>query len=264
MPREGHPDAIRVVGERKKVSLRSHVAAILGLTGSSVGLTLYFTPDLFRFLNELKKNNNREWFNANKARYHNDVQGPFLKFIADFGPALHAISPHFVADPNPVGGSMMRIYRDIRFSKDKSPYKTAVAAHFWHEKGKEGASPAFYLHLEPGKSSIGSGIWHPEPGALSKVRKSIARRPEEWKRATTASDFRSLFEMGGESLKRPPAGYDPNHAWIEDLKRKDFVAGTPLRDDEVRSVHFQEIVLDRLRVLKAYTEFLTKAIGLRF
>ena len=88
----------------------------------------HFTPELFRFLRQLKRNNNREWFAGNKQRYIDVVRDPLLQFIEDFAPRLHTITPHLVADPRPVGGSMFRIYRDVRFSKDKSPYKTAATA----------------------------------------------------------------------------------------------------------------------------------------
>jgi uncharacterized protein (TIGR02453 family) len=221
----------------------------------------YFTPELCRFLIQLKQNNDREWFAANKSHYESSVRDPFLRFIADFEPLLKKISPHFIADSR---GSMMRIYRDIRFSKDKSPYKTAVAAHFWHEKGKEGATPAFYLHLEPGKSAIGAGIWRPKPKTAKKLRDAIAKDYEQWKRATTGREFRAAFKMGGESLKRPPRRYDGNLAFIEDIKRKDFVAGSTLRDSDVHSLNFQETLIKRLRILAPYTKFLTETVGLSF
>jgi uncharacterized protein (TIGR02453 family) len=229
-----------------------------------VGQTSYFTPELFRFLSQLKKNNDREWFTANKGRYESSVRDPFLRFIADFAPLLEKISPHFIADPSPVRGSMMRIYRDIRFSKDKSPYKTAVAAHFWHKRGKEGATTAFYLHLEPGKSMVGAGIWRPEPKTAKKIRDAIAKDSEQWKTATTLREFGASFKIGGEVLKRPPHGYETNHPFIEDIKRKDFVAGTTLRDIDVCSPNFQETLVKRLRILAPYTRFLAQSVGLSF
>ena len=105
----------------------------------------HFTPALFEFLAELSMNNDREWFQANKARYERDVRNPLLDFVADFGERLRTISPHMVADPRASGGSMFRIYRDVRFSKDKSPYKTNAGAHFRHEVGREVHGPGFYL-----------------------------------------------------------------------------------------------------------------------
>src|SRR5215813_14927837 len=133
-------------------------------------MSTYFKRDLFDFLKELTVHNKRDWFQANKERYEAQVRDPFLRLISDLGSGLKKIDPHFVADPKPTGGSMMRIYRDIRFSKDKSPYKTSVAAHFWHKKGKDGAMPAYYLHLEPGGSLIGGRIWCLEPPTVKKIR----------------------------------------------------------------------------------------------
>ena len=97
----------------------------------------YFRPVLFEFLAELRENNNREWFQANKGRYESDVLAPLLEFVADFGSYLREISPHYVADPRLVGGSVFRIHRDLRFFRNKTPYKTAAAAHFRHETGRE-------------------------------------------------------------------------------------------------------------------------------
>src|SRR5215472_16345247 len=112
---------------------------------------LYFTKETFAFLRALKKHNNREWFQANKSRYESSVRDPILRFISDFGSRLDKISPKFVADPRPNGGSMMRIYRDIRFSADKSPYKTELGVAFWHEDaGKEMQSPSYFMMISPG------------------------------------------------------------------------------------------------------------------
>ena len=221
----------------------------------------YFSRELFAFLRELRAHNKRDWFQNNKQRYEACVSEPFLRFIADLGPNLHKINPHIVADPSPTGGSMMRIYRDIRFSKDKSPYKTSVAAHFWHEKGKEGATPAFYLHLEPGGSLIGAGIWRPEPGALKKIRDAIVNDPRRWKRVTSAGKL-GYCKMSGESLQRPPRGFDPSHPLIDDIKRKDFTVGGSLADRKVISRDFMEIALDAFRETAPFVEFLSKVIGL--
>jgi uncharacterized protein (TIGR02453 family) len=106
----------------------------------------HFRPELFAFLKELRDNNDRAWFLAHKARYESVVRDPFLHFIADVEPLLRAISRHIVADPRPTGGSLFRVYRDVRFSRDKSPYKTHVAAHFPHgARGKDVHTPGFYL-----------------------------------------------------------------------------------------------------------------------
>ncbi len=224
----------------------------------------YFGPDLFQFLRDLKRNNNREWFQRNKDRYEAGARDPVLRFIADVGPRIKALSPHFVADASPVGGSMMRIYRDIRFSKDKTPYKTAVGIHFWHAKGKEGATPALYLRLEPENSSAGTGIWRPEPRALKRIRDAIVDEPRKWEQATSGRELRSGCGMVGESLKRPPRGYDPDHPFIEDIKRRDFAISMPLRDGQVCSPEFVETLLEAFRASAPFTKFLTLAVGLPF
>jgi uncharacterized protein (TIGR02453 family) len=222
----------------------------------------YFTRDLFRFLEELRDHNEREWFLQNKQRYEQSVRDPFVRFIADLGPPLKKINSHFVADPRPVGGSMMRIYRNIRFSRDKSPYKTSMAAQFWHSKGKDGGTPTYYLHLEPRNSSIGAGIWRPEPGALKKIRGTIVADPERWQRITSGSDFRSSCGMAGESLKRPPAGYDHNHPLIEAIKRKDFAISSPLDDHDVCGSDFMIVVLNAFHTAAPFVQFLAEAVSL--
>ncbi|HKC10903.1 MAG TPA: DUF2461 domain-containing protein [Vicinamibacteria bacterium] len=226
--------------------------------------TAPFTPDLFRFLGELKAHNERDWFQKNKARYERSVRDPFLRFIADLGPRLKKISPEFVADPSPVGGSMMRIYRDTRFSKDKTPYKVAVAARFSHAKGKEGATPAFYLRVQPGDCSVGAGIWRPEPNALKRIRQAIVGETKRWQRITQRHDSRSGCGMAGESLRRAPLGFDPNHPCLEDIKRKDFATRAPLDDRRVTSPRFTDDVLDAFQATAPFVEFLTEAIGLKF
>ena len=109
-----------------------------------------FAPALFRFLRDLRKNNDREWFLAHKDVYERDVNEPALAFISAFAAPLRKISPHLVADARPIGGSLFRIYRDVRFSNDKRPYKTHVGIHFRHRSAGDAHAPGFYLHLEPG------------------------------------------------------------------------------------------------------------------
>ena len=127
---------------------------------------------------------------------------------------------------------MFRIYRDVRFSKDKSPYKTAAAVQFRHIAGKDVHAPGFYLHLEPGSVFAGCGIWHPESKVATKIREAIVDKPDAWRAAIGNATFRNVFKFGGESLKRPPRGFDANHPLIEDLKRKDFI-GTGELDEEI-------------------------------
>ena len=222
----------------------------------------HFGRKLFEFFAELRLNNNREWFQANKGRYESEVLDPLLAFVADFGGRLSGISPHFVADPRRVGGSIFRIYRDVRFSKDKSPYKTQAAIHFRHEVGKEVHGPGFYMHLAPGEVFAGVGMWHPESKSLAKIRDAIVANPQRWRRALSDKKFASRYELEGDSLKRPPKGYDPDHPMIEDLKRKDFVASLVFSEDGACEPDFIDQYADSCRASAPFMKFLTEAVGL--
>jgi uncharacterized protein (TIGR02453 family) len=224
----------------------------------------YFNPELFRFLRRLKRNNNREWFLANKSSYENDVRDPLLRFITDFGPKLNRLSTHFIADPRPVGGSLFRIHRDVRFSKDKSPYKTAAAAQFRHEEAKDVHAPGFYLHLEPSNVFFGAGLWHPDGKTLAKIRDAIVEDPARWKRILSSKTFEANFTRSGESLKKPPRGYDPEHPFIEDLKRKDHVITTVFSEEEACAADFLDRFTLACRRAGSFVEFLTRGAGLPY
>ena len=120
-----------------------------------------FTDEFFAFFTELSKNNNREWFQANKPHYQQVVLGQLSSFVEAIQPRLDKISEHIVADPRPVGGSIFRIYRDLRFAKGGNPYKEHGACHFRHAAGKDAHAPGFYVHMEPTKVIFGGGVWVP-------------------------------------------------------------------------------------------------------
>ena len=218
----------------------------------------HFSPALFDFLTDLKHNNNREWFLSNKERYRAEVQEPLLGFISAFAGPLGEISPHFVADPRPSGGSMFRIYRDVRFSRDKSPYKVHAAAQFRHRDGRDVHAPGFYLHLEPDNVFMGGGLWHPPGPTLAAVRSAIVDDPNGWRRATKG------LNMGGESLKRAPRGFDSDHPLVDDLKRKDFVCMVESTQKQACRPGFLERFTDSCRTLEPLIRFLTEAVDLEF
>jgi uncharacterized protein (TIGR02453 family) len=186
--------------------------------------TAYFTPATFRFLRALDRHNERDWFHAHKADYERHVREPFLQLIADINAPLKAISPHYGGDPRRNGGSLFRIYRDTRYSHSKLPYKPWQGARFAHERRREIQAPSFYLHVQPGDCFAGGGLWHPEPDTLKHIREFLIANPGAWTRAVHGKAFAEHLQLGGQSLTRPPRGYEPTHALIEDLKRKDFVA----------------------------------------
>jgi uncharacterized protein (TIGR02453 family) len=231
---------------------------------SAAKTAAFFDAGFFTFLTQLARNNTRDWFQAHKEGYESDVRDPMLRFIAALEAPLRKLAPHFVADPSPVGGSMMRIYRDIRFARDKSPYKTAVAAHFGYEGKKSEGAPAFYLHLAPGRCSVGAGIWRPEPPILRKIRDRIAKDPATWKRVTSRTAFGSSCGMVGESLKRVPAGHDPDSPVADDLKRRDFAISAPLADRAVTSPGILDTVVEAYRGFSPFVRVLCEATGLRW
>lgn len=148
-----------------------------------------FTPAFFNFYKELHNNNNREWFAENKPRYERDVVIALQRFIEAMAPRLMGISPYFIASPKKVGGSMFRIYRDVRFSKDKRPYKEHAACQFRHEAGKDAHAPGYYLHLSLEGVVAGAGIWLPDNDKLLKIREQIANKPEKWQTVLVSEEM---------------------------------------------------------------------------
>lgn len=223
-----------------------------------------FGPEVFKFLKALKRQNTREWFEKNKARYEADVREPALAFVRAVAPRLEKLSPHMVASDRKVGGSLMRIHRDVRFSKDKSPYKTNVGIQFRHEQGKDVHAPGYYLHIEPGQCFLAAGMWHPESSALRAVREAIAADPTAWKKVRDGKAFRRRFELAGDSLKRAPKGFDPEHPMIEDLRRKDHIAVANLTEEQITADDFLKLVMDHFKSARAYMAFQTTALDLAF
>ena len=235
---------------------------------SKTGFTSFgfngFDQDLLKFMSQLKRNNNREWFNKNKSRYEETVLFPSLAFVEAFEPKLKKISPYFVAIPKRVGGSVMRIYRDTRFSKDKTPYKTNVGIHFRHEMGKDVHCPGFYLHLNPQECFLGAGIWHPDSDALKKIRAEIDREQTKWKRARDNKKFRSLFVLSGDSLKRKPRDSSDDHPLIDDLKRKDFIGLHEIEAKSITAPKFIENVASTFAASKPLMRFICDALRVPF
>ncbi len=223
-----------------------------------------FSPDLFKFLSDLAKNNEREWFQENKARYDSAVKEPALDFIQEFQTPLAKISPHFEANARASGGSLFRIHRDTRFGADKTPYKLNTGLHFRHERAKDAHAPGFYLHIQPRQCFMGVGIWRPESKVAYEIRDHIASNPKAWKTATRASKFAKLFDLEGQSLKRPPKGFDPEHELIEDLKRKDFIATAPLTHKQVTAPDFASEFHKMCQAGAPFMKFLCDALGLKF
>jgi len=222
----------------------------------------YISRELFDFFRELRTHNRREWFIEHKERYEQQVRRPLQLFIMDFEQSLRGISTHFRADPRPQGGSLFRIHRDVRFSPDKSPYKTHAGIQFRHEQGGNVHAPGFYLHLEPGNVFAAVGIWRPDSRALRGIRDAIVADPATWLQAVSDAQFAASYRLGGDSLKRPPRDYDPGHPLIEELKRKDFIASAPLSEEEASAPDFLERYARLSGAAKPFMRFLTRSLDL--
>jgi len=229
-------------------------------------MTRHFTPKLFAFMKDLAENNDRDWFKAHQDLFEEHVREPALRFIEDFSAPLLKVSEHFTADARKVGGSLFRIQRDTRFSKDKTPYKTHVGIHFRHVATREDVhAPGFYLHLEPRGSFAALGLWHPSTVHAYAIRGGIFEDPAGWKRVAHGKKFTGLYgALEGESLKRPPRGFDPEHPLMEDLRRKDFIASTRLRQSDITSEGFMQAYLATVRTGAPFMRYLCGAIDVGF
>ena len=221
--------------------------------------------DFFAFFRELAENNERPWFEANKERFRESVQAPMSAFIAAMAPRLAKISKHFLADPRPNGGSMFRIYRDVRFSRDKRPYKLHAACHFRHAAGKDVHAPGFYMHFAPDEVFFGGGMWMPPPDALSRIRDAIVARPAAWKTVKADKAFSRAFNgVEGQALSRPPRGYDVEHPCIEDIKKKSFFAMHRSSVKTARSAALPDEVAATFQTASPLMKFLCNAQGVPF
>lgn len=223
-----------------------------------------FYPETIGFLEQLATNNNRDWFKEHKSRYEGDVLDVALRFIQSMQDPLADLAPHFVASPTRVGGSLMRVYRDTRFSKNKTPYKTNIGIQFRHEQARDVHAPGYYVHIAPDQVFVGVGMWRPDSDSLRGIRERIATRPAEWERVRNDRTFEQHFELGGESLLRPPRGFDKDHEWIDDIKRKSFIAVRELTVEDCLKPQFQRFVESSFRTAEPFMRFLCKAVGVRF
>jgi uncharacterized protein (TIGR02453 family) len=223
-----------------------------------------FTPSLFTFLEDLADHNDREWFKQQKGRYVEFVQEPAVAFILEVAPGLGRISPHLRADARPVGGSLFRIQRDTRFSKDKTPYKIHTGIQFRHASGADVHAPGFYLHLQPGEVFAAAGIWRPEGEAARRIRRAIVDDPTGWKRAAHGKGFATRYVLTGDVLKRPPTGFPSDGPFADDLMRKDFIAEVKLSEKAATAPGFAREYVDLCRAAAPFMRFLCRALDLPF
>lgn len=222
-----------------------------------------FTNQSFEFLQQLAQNNDREWFKANQVQYEDTVRSPALAFIEHMQPHILALSPRLTAVPKKVGGSLMRPQRDSRFSKDKTPYKLNVGIQFRHFQGKDVHAPGLYVHLSNEECFIGGGIWHPDSGALNKIRNCIDDNPNGYKKALQQL-HQAQFTMVGDSLIRPPKGFDKTHPMLQELKRKDFIAIKHISKNTVISQNFAAFCANEFGEIQKLMQYLCFALEMDY
>ena len=223
-----------------------------------------FRPTLLEFLAELERNNRRDWFAANKRRYEQEVVMPSLAFISAMAAELERFAPRFRALPLRSGGSLMRIYRDTRFTRDKRPYKTNLGIQFRHEQGDDVHAPAYYFHVDAREVFVGVGAWRPPAQALTAIREHIHRNPRDWIAARDEPAFAARFALSGESLVRPPKGYGGKHPLIGDLKRKSFIAVHGLEHADLWDHGLVGKVAGASSSASPFMKFLCEAVGTPF
>ncbi|OYP38065.1 DUF2461 domain-containing protein [Rhodopirellula sp. MGV] len=219
---------------------------------------------LFEFLEDLKQNNDRDWFAENKTRYQTDVLAPAVELVAQLEKPLAKAAPMLHVVPKGHNGSVLRIYRDTRFSKDKLPYKTNVGISFRHQAGKDIHAPGAYVHLDTDECFVAAGCWRPAGDALTAIRAAIDSDPKAWKRARDQKAFTEHFQLVGESLKTAPRDYPKDHPLIEDLRRKDFIAISPLSRKEVTSDAIVPLIVQRIKQARPLMRFLCDAVGVPY
>lgn len=208
------------------------------------------------FLKELENNNNREWFNENRSQYEN-AKMEFEALINSIIPGIYKFDPQ-IGTPD-TKKSIFRIFRDVRFSKDKSPYKTNFGS-FIAKGGRKGGFAGYYLHIQPGKSFIGGGMYMPHSDTLKAVRSEVLYHVDEFKKIIQNKQFQKYFEMvEGERLKRPPKGFPADFPDIELLKLKSFVVLNRLDDKQIMSNDFEQYALKSFEAMHPFNRFLNRS-----
>lgn len=228
-----------------------------------------FSPATFRFLRGLKRHNARPWFEARRAEYETQVRAPMHALIEDMDVRLARVAPEIIGHPR---RSMFRIYRDIRFSSDKSPYKTHAACWFYHRDADrrvgseaEGGGAGFYFHVEPGGCYVGGGMWMPARGVLNRLRDCLADDHQAFDRIVRAKAFLRRFDgLDDEAvLKRMPRGFPENHPAARWLKYRSFVAGREIAQRQVMSAGLPALLEKDFLALLPLVRWLNGALGLR-
>ena len=229
----------------------------------------FFTAASLRFLRGLARHNRRDWFEAHRRDYETAILFPMRDFVEEMDVRLARLAPEMVGDPR---RSVFRIYRDVRFSKDKSPYKTHAACWFYHRDGSHkvgqeahGGGAGFYFHVQPGSSLDAGGMWMPARGPLDKIRDAMAAKPAVFERIVTAPALRRRFgALDDEAvLTRVPRGYTPDHPAARWLRYKSFTMGRALSDAQVTSARLPDLLAADFAGMLPLVRWINGALGLK-
>lgn len=217
-----------------------------------------FTPETLKFLRALKRNNDREWFKARKDQYEEHVRGPMIRVIERLARDFQSFAPEIVASPKT---SLFRIYRDTRFSDNKTPLKTQVSASFRPKDLPKGEGAGLYLEVHPQWVWMGGGFWAPPAPHLVRIREHIADTFPEIERLSTARAFTSLFgRLEGEKLTRVPRGYPKDHPAAEYLKYKQFLAAREFPPEFATSAEFYPTLVRSYKAAMPLIRFLNEPL----
>ena len=217
-----------------------------------------FSKDTLSFLKRLKRNNRREWFNARKDEYEAVVRRPMTAIVEQLAVDMRGIAPELLVGPR----SIYRIYRDVRFSENKKPYKTNVAASFWHKGLGKGGGAGMYFHVDTENVWIGGGMYHPEAPQLHKVRERIADNVQHLRSIVEAPAFKRSLDGGleGEQLQRVPRGFQKDHEAADYLRYRQFLAGKEYPARFATDPKFYGSLLDVYRRIAPLIRFLNEAL----
>jgi len=222
-----------------------------------------FTPDTFSFLAGLVHNNEKSWFEAHREDYQKFVVEPALALIADLDEVVRGISPHYRGVAKKAGGSLMRIHRDVRFGHDKTPYKTNIGIQFRHVRAQDVHAPGYYVHLDLQECFVGAGCWRPEPADLRSMRQSLAARPQVYLDAVARARHSALVPAG-DSAVRVPAGFDPDHPALAEIKRKDYLVSADLDPQTFLGPGLVDLLAVKFRDGAPYMSWLCHSLGIEF
>jgi uncharacterized protein (TIGR02453 family) len=223
-----------------------------------------FPNDTLEFLDELRDNNTRLWFNENKSRYEASVLEPSLHLIRCLEKPLSKASPFLDVVAKKVGGSLMRIYKDTRFSTDKTPYKTNIGIQFRHAAGKNVHAPGIYVHIEPSNCFVGAGVWRPDSTAINSIRSYIEHNESAWKRAVEKRPFSTQFSLYDDRLKSAPRGYAKDHSMIMYLRLKSFLGMASLSREQIESDELIQAIPALVRAARPLMVTLCEALELPY